>query len=368
MRKIIHIDADAFYASVEERDNPDLKQHPIAVGGNPNGRGVVATCNYLARDFGVRSAMSSAKALTLCPSLIFIKPRFPAYREASQKMHEIFREYTDLIEPLSLDEAYLDVSNSNQYQGSATRIAEAIQAEIRARLNLTVSAGVAPNKFLAKVASDWRKPAGLFVVEPSHVEDFVKALPVKKINGVGRVTAQKMRLLGIETCDDLQQIPELELIRHFGKYGTRLSELSHGRDERPVNTERQRKSLSVETTFEQDLLLSKELDAVLDKLFLELKNRSAKLKRTESVSGRFVKLKFKDFTQTTLEESLHSGIEDWADHNAFISMLQKAWQRKQIPVRLIGLGLRIGNNKKDKHQLDLFSDPSSGCVQPDTDT
>lgn len=366
MRKIIHIDADAFYASVEERDNPELKQHAIAVGGNPNGRGVVATCNYIAREFGVRSAMPSSKALTLCPSLIFIKPRFPAYREASRKMHEIFRHYTDLIEPLSLDEAYLDVTNSEQYQGSATRIAQAIQAEIQAQLDLTVSAGVAPNKFLAKIASDWKKPAGLFVVEPSQIDDFVKALPVKKINGVGRVTAEKMRRMGIETCDDLRQKTESELIAHFGKYGTRLAKLSHGEDDRPVNNERQRKSLSVETTFDEDLILSKEFDALLDNLFLELKDRSTKLKQTESVSGRFVKLKFKDFTQTTLEETLHSGIEHWADQGAFRNMLRKAWQRKQMPVRLVGLGLRIGNNKKDEHQLDLFPDPSSGSIQTDT--
>lgn len=366
MRKIIHIDADAFYASVEERDSPDLKQHPIAVGGNPNGRGVVATCNYIAREFGVRSAMASSKALMLCPTLIFVKPRFDAYREASRKMHEIFRRYTDLIEPLSLDEAYIDVSDSQQYQGSATLIAQAIQAEIQAQLDLTVSAGVAPNKFLAKVASDWRKPAGLFVIEPSQIDEFVKALPVKKINGVGRVTAEKMRRMGIETCGDLRQRSESELITQFGKYGTRLAMLSRGEDDRPVNTERQRKSLSVETTFDQDLILSEEFEVLLGKLFLELKNRSEKLKQTESVSGRFVKLKFKDFTQTTLEETLHSGIEHWADQGAFRNMLHKAWQRKQIPVRLVGLGLRIGHNKKDEHQLDLFSDPSSGSIQTDT--
>lgn len=362
MRKIIHIDADAFYASVEERDNPELKHHPIAVGGNPNGRGVVATCNYIAREYGVRSAMASSKALTLCPSLIFIKPRFPAYREASRRMHEIFREYTDLIEPLSLDEAYLDVTDSLKHHGSATLIAQAIQAKILTQLNLSVSAGVAPNKFLAKVASDWKKPAGLFVVEPNQIDDFVRALPVKKINGVGRVTAEKMRRIGIETCDDLRQRTESELTAHFGKYGARLAKLSRGVDDRPVNTERQRKSLSVETTFSEDLILSKELDTLLDQLFLELNRRTEKLRQTESIIGRFVKLKFKDFTQTTLEETLHSGIEHWADQNAFRNMLHKAWQRKQMPVRLIGLGLRIGNNKSDEHQLDLFPDPSSGSI------
>ena len=366
MRKIIHIDADAFYASVEERDNPELKQHPIAVGGNPNGRGVVATCNYIARGFGVRSAMASSKALTLCPSLIFIKPRFAAYREASQKMHAIFHQYTELVEPLSLDEAYLDVTDSPQYQGSATLIAKAIQAEIKAQLNLTVSAGVAPNKFLAKIASDWRKPAGVFVIEPSHVDAFVQALPVKKINGVGRVTAEKMRVLGIETCNDLRQRSESELILHFGKYGSRLATLAHGVDDRPVNTQRQRKSLSVETTIDEDLVLSNELDALLKKLFLELKKRSEKLKPTENVSGRFVKIKFKDFSQTTLEEAIQSGTEPWADQDAFRGMMRKAWQRKQLPVRLVGLGLRIGNNKKDELQLDLFSDPPSGSIQPDT--
>lgn len=354
MRKIIHIDADAFYASVEERDNPELKQHPIAVGGNPGGRGVVATCNYIAREFGVRSAMPSSRALKLCPSLIFIKPRFAAYREASQQMHEIFRQYTLLIEPLSLDEAYLDVSECEQYQGSATRIAQAIQAAIKSQLQLTVSAGVAPNKFLAKVASDWNKPAGLFVIEPRQVDAFVKDLPVGKINGVGKVTEEKLVKLGIRTCKDLRQLPEHELTRLFGKYGSRLAKLAYGIDDRPVNTERQRKSLSVERTFDQDLISSELFASLFDKLYEELKSRSTKLKPDQNISGRFVKIKFKDFTQTTLEETLISGIENWQDEQAFKSMLKKAWERKQLPVRLVGLGLRIGNNKKDEHQLDLF--------------
>ena len=355
MRKIIHIDADAFYASVEERDNPSLKHVPLAVGGNPSGRGVVATCNYIARSFGVHSAMPSSHALRLCPDLNFVRPRFSAYRAVSQQMHEIFKRYTHVIEPLSLDEAYLDVSNTIHCKGSATLIAQSIQRDIIQEVGISVSAGVAPNKFLAKVASDWKKPEGLFVIHPKDIDSFVRLLPVKKINGVGKVTEQKLKEMGIETCEDLSTFSEQELTQRFGKYGKRLSELARGIDERVVSVERVRKSLSTETTLENNIQSTEQLDEICKNQYTELLKRAEKLKPDQSVSARYVKLKFSDFTQTTMEEALHVGLESWQDEAAFSKLLKAAWERKSAPVRLVGLGLRIGNTKKDKHQLDLFT-------------
>ena len=353
MRKIIHIDADAFYASVEERDNPALKNQAVAVGGNPNRRGVVATCNYIARQYGVHSAMPSSVALRLCPQLVFIRPRFEAYREASQAMHKVFRQYTDLIEPLSLDEAYLDVSQSKEFHSSATLIAQAIQNDIKSAVNLSVSAGVAPNKFLAKIASDWNKPAGLFVITPDQVDRFVAALPVTKINGVGKVTAQKLKDMNIETCTDIRNYDSNKIIERFGKYGKRLLELANGVDNRPVVTERQRKSLSVETTFSSDISSLQELTPAFQKQFEQLAERVNKA-NPNLILGRYIKLKFNDFTQTTMDEAIHAGIGDWKSADSFINMIEKAWERKHLPIRLLGMGVRIGNNKNDKHQLDLF--------------
>jgi DNA polymerase IV len=354
LRKIIHIDADAFYASVEEREDPALKSQAIAVGGSPEGRGVVATCNYRARSFGVHSAMPSSQAIKLCPELIFLKPRFDLYREASKQMHHIFKQYTELVEPLSLDEAYLDVSSTIACKGSATLIAQEIQAKILQSVGISVSAGVAPNKFLAKIASDWNKPHGLFVILPEHIEDFVKALPVKKINGVGKVTEEKMRRLGIATCDDLRTFSELKLTQHFGKYGQRLYQLARGTDERMVQVSRERKSLSVETTFEQNIQTLDQLINQSKSLYEQLITRSDKLKDSQSISGRYIKLKFSDFTQTTLEESLSGPTQNWKDPEVFEQMLTKAWSRHMKPVRLAGLGVKISNQRKSQEQLDLF--------------
>ena len=214
-RKIIHVDCDCFYAAVEMRDDPTLRHRPVAVGGDPHRRGVIATCNYPARHFGVHSAMASSQALRLCPELVIVPPNFDKYRKVSTQIHDIFRRYTSLIEPLSLDEAFLDVSASDQFDNSATRIAEALRQDIRRELGITVSAGVAPNKFLAKVASDWRKPDGLFVIPPAQVDAFVAALPVKKISGVGRVTGERMAGLNLHTCGDLQSMSRLELSQHL---------------------------------------------------------------------------------------------------------------------------------------------------------
>ncbi|MBT6333278.1 MAG: DNA polymerase IV, partial [Halieaceae bacterium] len=251
MRKIIHIDADCFYAAIEMRDDPSLINRPFAVGGSAEGRGVLTTCNYPAREFGVHSAMPTSQAYRLCPDLVVAPVNIPKYREVSVQMHEIFEQFTDVIEPLSLDEAYLDVSNSTLFDGSASRIAEAIREQIKTEINITVSAGVSINKFLAKVASDWNKPDGQKVVTPDEVDAFTAALEVRAIPGVGPVTAEKLKRMGFQKCTDLRNAEARVLKRRFGSFAQTLIERAHGRDNRPVNTSRIRKSLSVEHTYTQ---------------------------------------------------------------------------------------------------------------------
>jgi DNA polymerase-4 len=356
-RKIIHIDADAFYASVEVRENPQLAHKPIAVGGEPSRRGVIATCNYIARKHGIHSAMASSHAVRLCPDLIIVPPNFKLYKEISAQIRAIMLRYTDIIEPLSLDEAYLDVTNTEHFNGSATRIAEAIREAVSKELSIHVSAGVAPNKFLAKIASDWEKPDGLFVITPSQVPAFVLKLPVNKINGVGKVTTQKLNNLGIHTCGDLQTVGLYSLTENFGKYGERLHELSKGIDLRPVQTSRTRKSLSVEHTFSKDLYTECDIEENLPALYQELCDRAKKLKPDAKINKRFVKVKFSDFTQTTLEESFNIATETWDDPLEFKRMLLQAWLRSEKPVRLIGLGLRLLTPAPSSKlmQMDLFS-------------
>ncbi|MEM1114538.1 MAG: DNA polymerase IV [Pseudomonadota bacterium] len=354
-RKIIHVDADSFYASVEIRDNPELAGRPIAVGGSADRRGVIATASYEARKFGVHSAMASARALQLCPDLLIVPARFDLYREISTQFHAIFRDYTEQIEPLSLDEAYLDVSETDACNGSATLIAEEIRARVRAELALTVSAGIAPNKFLAKVASDWNKPDGQFTITPERVADFVQALPVSKINGVGKVTAAKLQKMGVSTCGDLQQVPLERLVRRFGKYGKRLADVARGIDDREVQTSRLRKSISVERTYAEDLpdlvAMRDQLDSLLDELerrFQRIEDRYVPIKRV-------VKIKFRDFTQTTREEVLPFDGGAWQTAAPFHHLLEAAWPRGGKPVRLLGVGLRLQpRSADDAEQLSLF--------------
>jgi len=338
------------------RDNPKLMGHPLAVGGLPSSRGVVATCNYEARRFGIHSAMSSSRAVKICPDLVFVKPNISKYQEVSRKIHEIFEQYTSIIEPLSLDEAYLDVSDSGYCNGSATLIAEEIRNKVRSELNITISAGVAPNKFLAKVASDWNKPDGLFVIRPSDVQSFVKILPVSKINGVGKVTAAKLKVLGVETCGDLQRYSLLELSQKFGKYGARLYSVATGVDDRPVQTSRIRKSISVEHTFSEDLPAINSIADKLPLLMEELRRRcKRKLEASGTVSKRFVKVKFFDFTQTTLEEKMTLTGEEWDSEDAFRILLEGAWHRGDKPVRLLGVGVRLSDGAgHETNQLSLL--------------
>lgn len=331
------------------RDDPSLANRPMAVGGSADQRGVIATCNYEARAYGVRSAMASAHALKLCPDLLIVRPRREAYREASQEIHTIFRTYTDLIEPLSLDEAFLDVTGCEHFAGSATRIAQDIRRRVWQQLRITVSAGVAPNKFLAKIASDWKKPDGLFVITPAQVDEFVLGLPVTKLHGVGRVTAEKLQRMGIRTCADLRARNRLDLLRDFGSFGERLWGLAHGIDERPVQVESRRQSVSVENTYDRDL---PDLAACLERLpelLQELTRRMARLDSRYRPGKPFVKLKFHDFTQTTLEQSgAGLELEDYAD------LLAVAFARGKRPVRLIGVGVRLIDSRDQAEQLRLF--------------
>ena len=349
-RKIIHIDCDAFYASVEMRDHPEWRDLPLAVGGRPEARGVIATCNYLARRFGVRSAMSSARALRLCPRLHLVPPDMARYREASQRVLAICRDFTPLIEPLSLDEAYLDVSGQPHCRGSASLMAQTIRDRIRHEVGITASAGIAPNKFLAKVASDWNKPDGQFLIRPQDMAAFIAALPVERFFGVGAVTAARLAKLGIRTGADLARQDPAELARHFGRFGQRLSELAHGIDERPVRPERTRKSISVEETYAQDL---PDLAACLAELPVLLERLRARWQRAGAPTfrGLVVKLKFADFSQTTVE---HTGTV--LSPEPFAALLRTGHARGNRPVRLLGAGLRLGDAAPRDRQPDLFGD------------
>ena len=350
-RKIIHIDCDSFYASVEMLDDPILKGRPIAVGGSSDRRGVLCTCNYEARKFGVRSAMPTAHAKRLCPDLLVLPTRMSRYKEVSQQVKRIIEGYSNVIEPLSLDEAYIDVTGTQHLQGSATLIAEAIRKEVAQTIGITVSAGVAPNKFLAKIASDWNKPNGMCVIPPERVESFVRDLPVGKIFGVGKVTCQKLQGIGLETCGDIQQHPKVDLVTRFGKFGEHLYQLAHGTDNRAVKTTRQRKSLSVEHTFAQDLSDLTSCIEQLPKLAHELNQRLTRLEKHPSIKNSFVKLKFHDFTTTTIE----CGVKEPAI-DIYQKLCADAYKRGNRPVRLLGVGVRFHKEKKGSKQLCLWQE------------
>jgi DNA polymerase-4 len=353
VRKIIHCDCDCFYAAVEMRDDPSLVGRPLAVGGKAEARGVIATCNYEARAFGVHSAMSTARALRLCPQLLLLPPDFRRYREASRQILAIYRDYTPLVEPLSLDEAYLDVSGLTRCQGSATRMAEEIRARIREEVRITASAGIAPNKFLAKVASDWMKPDGQFVIRPQEVDAFVAALPVKKIFGVGKVTAARLQKRGVRTCGELRAWDVARLVGEFGRFGTALHQLCRGIDERAVRPDRLRKSLSVETTYARDLPDLAACHAELPALIAEFRRRFVRLPAARPVHKAVVKVKFADFTQTTAECLSSAPIDAvWG------ALLDEAWARREKAVRLLGVGVRFadmdGGGRDEDGQADLF--------------
>lgn len=351
-RKIIHIDMDCFYAAIEMRDNPSLVGKPVAVGGKPNQRGVLATCNYEARKFGLHSAMASATALKKCPKLILLPVNMSLYKAVSAQIHEIFHRYTPIIEALSLDEAYLDVTDCELYSGSATWIAQAIRNDIWQELNLTASAGVAPLKFLAKIASDQNKPNGQFVITPDEVQHFVKNLPLAKIPGVGKVTNEKLHKLGLEACGDVQKAEQALIYREFGKFGQRLWDFCHGIDERAVEPYRPRKSLAVENTLLNDISTIEEAEQVVTDLFEKLTfriQRSAADLPLSEFKKLGIKLKFDDFSQTTLERTMES-----CSYPRFRELLHQIFVRKNgRKIRLIGLSVHFPEKKVNK-QLNLW--------------
>ena len=350
VRKIIHVDMDCFYAAVEMRDNPAYRNRPLAVGGHEKQRGVLSTCNYEARKFGVRSAMPTAKALQLCPNLLVVPGRMSVYVEISKKIREIFSRYTSVIEPLSLDEAFLDVTDSKQCHGSATLIAESIRRDIWNELNLTASAGIAPIKFLAKVASDMNKPNGQFVIPPQDVQAVIDELPLEKIPGVGKVSIEKLHQAGLFTCKDIKESDYRDLLLKFGRQGASLWKRSHGIDEREVIVERERKSVGVERTFTQNISTYAECWQVIeDKLFPELETRLEKASPSKAIIKQGIKLKFADFQQTTIEH-IHASL----DREHFKELLSEILKRQQgREIRLLGLSVML-QPKDQMRQLSFF--------------
>lgn len=335
-RKIIHIDLDCYYAAVEARDHPELRNIPIAIGGK-NGRGVISTCNYEARAYGVRSAMPTAQAMKLCPNLTVVSGNMEKYRQVSKQIHEIFGRYTSLIEPLSLDEAYLDVTDSPLFSGSATLIAQDIRRAIQEELKLTASAGVSPLKFVSKVASDINKPNGIFVVAPADIQSFIDDLDLGKINGVGKVTLEKLSKFGLFKGRDVKESDKSTLLKHFGKFGHTLWLRCNGVDDRPVVVERVRKSVGVERTFLTDIKTLDECISAIDILYLELEVRLKKALTDKAISRLGVKLKFDDFQQTTVEHK-HQELE----RSFFINLCEQALSRSNgRGVRLVGISVGI---------------------------
>ncbi len=333
----MHIDMDAFYASVEQRDFPELRGKPVVVGGRPESRGVVAACSYEARQFGVHSAMPCSRAVKLCKRAVFVPPRFDAYREASQGIHEVFKRYTDMIEPLSLDEAYLDVTDKAGEVGSATEVAQMIKKEIKAEVDLIASAGVSYNKFLAKIASDMDKPDGLYVIRPESAEAFVEQLEIRKFFGVGKVTEQKMHGLGIYTGADLKRFSEVELQTEFGQSGQYYYRVARGIDERPVRAHRTRKSIGNETTFESNILDK----ALIWQTLQRLAERVEAILESKQMAARTItlKLRYADFQLNTRSKTEPSLIVSKEDMLGLLPNLLRKTDAGTRAIRLIGITL-----------------------------
>jgi len=348
-RKILHVDMDAFYASIEQRDNPQLRGKPVIVGGNPEGRGVVSTASYEARRFGIHSAIPAAKAKKLCPHAIFLRPDFEKYKAVSNQIHHIFRNYTSIIEPVSLDEAYLDITRNKLNIDEPVLLAQMIQQNIYAITKLTASVGVAPNKFLAKIASDMKKPAGLTVVYPEQVESFLKPLAVEKIPGIGPVAKEKLNARGIKTIGDLMKMNKTELCNLFGKWGATLFELARGIDNSPVEPKREIKQISSEETFEQDIIQI----PVLEKKIIQLSDEVANRLMESNIKARTItlKVKYADFTLITRSRTLSEPVNSAnAIQKEAIKLLHEKTQAGKRLIRLIGVG--VSNLVPDEKQLE----------------
>jgi DNA polymerase-4 len=345
-RAIIHLDMDCFYAAIEVRDRPSLRGKPVGVGGARDRRGVLTTCNYEARKFGVRSAMPTFMALQRCPNLIVLPTRFDVYRREAAVIRGILYRFTSTIEPLSLDEAYLDVTAHPSAPGP---LAHLIRETIFRTTKLTSSAGIGPNKLIAKIASEINKPDGQFEVKPEEVTAFMRELPVRKIWGIGEKSERKLEELGVKTCGDLQRFSRPQLVDLFGKFGLELYDLCRGIDHRPVEPDRPRKSLSTEETFAADLTTLEQCEEKLEELFQDLMADLAQKESIREITKIFVKLKFNDFTRTTAERA---GLAPALEH--FRSLLEEAFARKGKPVRLIGLGVRFAEPLPESAQIDLL--------------
>ena len=356
MRKIIHIDMDAFFASVEMRDNPALRNVPMAVGGSSDRRGVISTSNYLARKFGVKSAMPTKTALKLCPQLILVRGSYKKYTEASDIVMEILHEYSDLVQQVSIDEAYIDVTDCELFQNSATLIAEDIRKKIFERTGgLTASAGIAPNKLLAKLASDMNKPNGKFTVAPSQVTDFISKIPVERIPGIGKVSAKYFHEMGLKTCLDLQKFTRSDMIHYFGKFGETLFDYCRGEDDREIVLEYERKSLGTENTFAKDIDDFELMKSEVLKMIAEVKE-SLTHYEDRTIKNLHVKIKYFDFKQTTIERKLPFNEEN------FMMLLEERWYQDPRPVRLLGVGVKFeeeATSKGSQFQLDLLTEYAS---------
>jgi DNA polymerase-4 len=345
-RAIIHLDMDCFYAAIEVRDRPALRGKPVAVGGARERRGVLTTCNYEARKFGVHSAMPTFMALQRCPHLIVVATRFDVYRREAAVIRDILHRFTPLIEPLSLDEAYLDVS---AHPGAPTALAHVIRKAIFQKTKLTASAGIGPNKLIAKIASEMNKPNGQFEVTPEEVPGFMHQLPVRKIWGIGEKAERKLEGLGVKTCGELQHFTRPELVDLFGKFGLELYDLCRGIDHRPVEPDRPRKSLSTEETFPVDLATLAQCEEKLEELFQDLMADLAQKESSRGIAKIFVKLKLNDFTRTTAERAgLAPTLPD------FRALLAEAFSRTEKPVRLIGVGVRFAEMETAEAQIPLL--------------
>lgn len=355
IRKIIHVDMDAFYASVEQRDFPELRGKPIIVGGSPDSRGVVATCSYEARKFGVRSAMPAGYARRLCPDAIFVRPRFDVYREVSSEIRDVFLEFTDKVEAISLDEAYLDVTGSDVMQGSATLIAREIKRLIRERTGLTSSAGVSYNKFLSKIASDRQKPDGLCVILPEHAMQIICEMPIGAFHGIGPATEEKMKRLGILNGADLGQQTSEFLIEQFGKAGRHYYLIAQGVDDRPVNPDRIRKSWGAETTFAHDLT---DMSEMLEHLRQLSEKVLSKMNARQSAGSTItLKVKYENFETVTRSITIAQRFSSEVDTSEYLSALLAKTDAGTRKVRLLGVSFsNLDGAGSSRKQLDVFRD------------
>lgn len=343
--QILHVDCDCFFAAVEMRDTPEYRHVPLAIGGSQDRRGVISTCNYLARKYGVRSAMATGQALKLCPDLVLVPGDMAKYREASHQVMEILKTYALELEQVSVDEAYLQLAPCT----NGSLVAQQIRQQVEAEVGITVSVGIAPNKFLAKVSSDWQKPNGQFAVLAADVDRFVAKLPLKKIPGVGPKSVEKLANMGLTTCGHVQDFTLLELVNRFGRFGQLLFERCRGIDHRALSKGRERKSISIERTFSEDLKLksTKEIKDVLTGLWPKFNERLEKAKLSGEGLAPFVKVKFSDFHVTTLANH-----ESKANFDDYCDLLAQAVQRSDLPVRLLGIGGKL--IRRHARQLDLF--------------